>query len=344
MKQRTLGRTGIQASEIGLGTEHLPRDRQVMSEVLSAAVEAGISYMDLLYTDAEYWEAFGDLYRDLGDHLVAAVHWNPTDCHEGAINQRNFDSIQKRLSKERIEVGMITMVDSKRDWEGWAQDAIARLQRYKEQGHIAAIGMSGHLPDVARLAVESGQLDVLMFNLNMLDTGIAKVAGLVQACVDRGVGIVAMKAYHGGMLLNVDGQPTGITPAQCLSYVLSLPVATTVPGPRSLAELRATLHYLEATPEEKAFTAVSENLRQILAGHCVFCFHCHPCPENIEIAWLLLLEGFALDGATDNLRQQYASYKVKASACTECGICLLRCPYSVDILGKLRHAAELFEA
>jgi predicted aldo/keto reductase-like oxidoreductase len=121
--------------------------------------------------------------------------------------------------------------------------------------------------------------------------------------VDHGVGLVAMKPYHGGTLFSVNGRPSGITPAQCLSYVFSrnvlfrglkipdslspsgggLPVATTVPGPKNLAEWQATLHYLEATDAEKDYRPVLGTLHDRLAGQCVYCHHCLPCPENIDI-------------------------------------------------------------
>ena len=39
----------------------------------------------------------------------------------------------------------------------------------------------------------------------------------------------------------------------------------------------------------------------------------------------------------------YAGFPVKASACVECGVCMERCPFDVDIIGKMREAATLFE-
>jgi len=39
----------------------------------------------------------------------------------------------------------------------------------------------------------------------------------------------------------------------------------------------------------------------------------------------------------------YASRPVKASACVECEVCLERCPFDVDIIGKMRRAVEVFE-
>ncbi len=38
-----------------------------------------------------------------------------------------------------------------------------------------------------------------------------------------------------------------------------------------------------------------------------------------------------------------ASLPFKASACTECEVCLERSPFGVDIIGKMRTAAEVFE-
>ena len=34
---------------------------------------------------------------------------------------------------------------------------------------------------------------------------------------------------------------------------------------------------------------------------------------------------------------------VKASACVECGACVARCPFDVDIMAKLEEAVQLFE-
>jgi predicted aldo/keto reductase-like oxidoreductase len=54
-----------------------------------------------------------------------------------------------------------------------------------------------------------------------------------------------------------------------------------------------------------------------------------PCQEGIEIGWVI----WDLD-----------QIPVKASACVECGVCLERCPFDVEIIDKMREAAVLFEA
>jgi hypothetical protein len=39
----------------------------------------------------------------------------------------------------------------------------------------------------------------------------------------------------------------------------------------------------------------------------------------------------------------YGRMKVKASECIECRECMDRCPFEVDIIGKMRRAVEVFE-
>ncbi len=39
----------------------------------------------------------------------------------------------------------------------------------------------------------------------------------------------------------------------------------------------------------------------------------------------------------------YSALSVRASECTECEVCVERCPFEVDIIGKMRWAVEVFE-
>jgi predicted aldo/keto reductase-like oxidoreductase len=153
-----------------------------------------------------------------------------------------------------------------------------------------------------------------------------------------------MKPYHGGTLLSIDGQPTGITPSQCLDYVFSLPVTTAVPGPKNLAEWKATLRYAQASAEEKDYHPALDALYDRLAGHCVYCHHCLPCPEGIEVGWLLWCADMARGAGAAEYQEFYDSYPVKASACVDCGICVERCPFDVDVMARLREAVALFES
>jgi predicted aldo/keto reductase-like oxidoreductase len=69
-----------------------------------------------------------------------------------------------------------------------------------------------------------------------------------------------------------------------------------------------------------------------------------PCPEGIEIGWIIYQLDQVPGSGVEQVREWYAGFPVKASACVECGICVERCPFDVDIIAKMREAAILFEA
>lgn len=344
MEIRKLGKTGLDVGVIGLGTEHLERKPETMDAVLRAAVKAGANYVDLLYVETDYWDTFGPVYRTYRDKLVLAAHWASGPCYDLDFCQSTFDNILSSVGNDRVEVAMMTMIDDgERQGQAWREASLEHLRRYQEQGQVDLIGGSAHDAGIAREAVSSGLLEVLMFPVNMLGHDNEQDRELYQDCVDHGVSLVAMKPYHGGTLLSVSGQPSGITPAQCLHYVFSLPVSTAAPGPKTLEEWQATLRYLEASDQEKDYGSVVDNLHDRLAGQCVYCHHCLPCPEGIEIGWVIWHVDQARGGDLDQLREWYSEFPAKASACVECGDCLERCPFDVDIMAKMQKAVALFE-
>lgn len=342
MEHRKLGKAGLDVGIIGLGTEHLEPGPEVLDRVLGMMTAAGGNYVDLLYIKPDYWETYGAVYRAHRDKLVAAAHWGDGQRYDLDYCQSCFDGMLAGLGNGYAEVAMIAVIDTPEVWNGFVQQSIERLRRYQEQGRVGAIGLSGHDIPVALEAVRSGLIDVLMFPVNIVALGGEKDNALYQACVEHNVGLVAMKAYHGGILFSVDGRPSGITPTHCLSYVFSLPVAAAVPGPKNVDEMQATLHYLEATAEEKDYHAVAVDLPRLLHGKCVYCHHCLPCPVDIPVGWMMWLVDMAARGTVEEARPIYESFHTDVSACVECGECVARCPFGVDIMAGLHKAAAMF--
>ena len=310
MDCRELGKTGIEVGAIGFGTEHLPPDADTIAEIVETAVDGGANFIDVLQIDpagdgAYVWNGLGPMIREHRDTLVLACHWGIGYLYDLDSCKRTFPEALAHVGNGFIDVAMMTMVG--------------------EPGRTGA------------------WLDVLMFAVNMTQQGDERQQSLYQACAEHGVGLIAMKPYSAGLLLRVGGEPTSITPLQCLDYVLRQPVATVVPGVRNADELRAALLYETASAAEKDHTSALEAVHRELAGHCVHCRRCMPCAKGIDITAIVAMVGWARGGVQDGLRGMYANQQVKPSACDGRGVCMASCDFDVDSVGVMRRAVELFE-
>ena len=75
MNCRTLGRTGLQVSEVSLGTEYLigaPHE-QIVS-VVREAIAQGINYFDLFCAEPEFRDAMGEAFAGRRDQVILAAH------------------------------------------------------------------------------------------------------------------------------------------------------------------------------------------------------------------------------------------------------------------------------
>ena len=130
-----------------------------------------------------------------------------------------------------------------------------------------------------------------------------------ETCQRLGVGITVMKAFGGGDLLNAELSPAGraLTVNQCLHYALTRPaVASVLVGAHSVEQLQQCLAYENAGAEEKDYAAALANFPNISwQGHCMYCGHCAPCPQQIDIA--TVTKFYHLAQAQDNICLLYTS-------------------------------------
>ncbi len=381
MKRRALGCTGIQVGEVGIGCEgFLEKSRETVREMLDALLAGGGNCIDLYASNPEMRAAVGEAIRGRREKFVLQGHicsiWDKGQYRRTRQMEEvraGFEEQLRLLDAGYLDVGMIHYVDSLADWEVCRGEVLAYAKELKAAGRIRAIGLSSHNPEAALAAVESGEIDVLMFSVNpCYDLQPAREdleelwapknyekpllnmdplrERLYESCQRLGVGITVMKAFGGGDLLRADLSPAGraLTPLQCLHYALTRPaVACVMCGARSLEELRAAAAYETAPEEERDYAAALAALPRISwQGHCMYCGHCAPCPQGIDVAAVMkfLSLARAQGEVPETVREHYAVLPHKAGECVRCGACESRCPFGVAAVENMGKAAEIFGA
>ena len=379
MLYRELGNTGLKVSEIGLGCEgFLGKDERECDRMFSLAFERGVNCMDLYSPNPELHKAVGRAAAAHGVHLILQAHLCTVWKNGQYMATRNlaevktsFEKMMQNLGTERADIGMIHYVDSEETWNKVISDGILDYaKQLKREGRIGHIGMSSHNPLVALKAVESGEIEVLMFSVNPCydllpgDEDVNKLfeensyskplfnidpvrEKLYETCQRRGVGITVMKVFGGGDLLT-DDSPAGkaLTVPQCIHYALTRPAVSAVfAGAHTEAELAASLRYEEASEEERDYAAVFATFPKISwQGHCMYCGHCAPCPKGIEVASVtkFLNLAKAQKAVPETVREHYNALRAHAGDCIACGACEKRCPFGVRIIENMKAARAVF--
>jgi len=342
--------------------------------VIRAALDGGITYFDLFCAEPDFRDAMGDAFKGHRDGAILAAHLGATVGKDGQYkktrairnSERFFDDFLTRFDTEYADVLVLHNCGSQKDFDTVFRDDgfLGLASRLKEEGTALYLGFSGHTVATALQAVESGLIDVLMFPINLTGHAVAGRAGLLRTCVERGVGVVAMKPYGGGKLLQGPrtvrvghylrgGEPVKlrksdtITPVRCLAYTLAqIGVAAAVPGCDSVGQLEAAMAYEEADADERDFSETLTGFQQFVPGECTYCNHCLPCPSHIDIGQTLRLLNLAQSGFTPALQAAYnataASAADRGALAHECGACESRCPFGVPTVARIAEAAAHF--
>jgi predicted aldo/keto reductase-like oxidoreductase len=164
------------------------------------------------------------------------------------------------------------------------------------------------------------------------------------------VGVIAMKPLAGGALAAPPlelrlGADTPITAEQALKFVLANDsVDVVIPGMMRVREVEENARVGET------FGSMTEDDREKLIkaaeflgkDFCRSCGYCQPCPQDIRIPIILRhLAYYKNYGLRDWAKGRYGMVEVKADSCAECGQCVEKCPYDLDVPEMLKEAQAL---
>lgn len=377
MRYRQLGKTNLTVSEIGLGAEWLERHTgPECRAVIDTCEELGINILDCWMSNPAVRSNIGDAIEGRREKWYIQGHLGSTWQNGQYVRTRDmdkvipaFEDLLTRLKTDYIDLGMIHYVDTVEEWNTIINGPFLKyMLEQKEKGVIRHIGLSTHNPATAKVAAESGLVEMILFSINPAfdlmpasarlndyygeyDAALEGIdparAELYQLCEQKRIGITVMKGFAGGRLFDADRSPFGVTmtPVQCIHYALTRPgVASIMVGCDTPEHVREAVSYETAAEEEKNYAAVLANApRHAFSGQCTYCGHCQPCYQSIDIAMVNKLYDLAVmqPEVPASVRAHYQALEHTAAECIGCAACETRCPFHVPIAARMRQAAEL---
>lgn len=324
MKQITLGRTGITVPQNAFGALPIQRvDLPTAVGLLRRAYEGGMRFFDTAraYSDSE--EKVGAAFAGMREKVYIATK---TQAKNAEDFWKDLHTSLRMLNTDYIDLYQLHCVP-KCFRPGDGSGLYEAMLEAKAQGLIRHIGITAHLIGVAEEIVASGLYETLQFPFSYISS--ERDIALVRACEAAGMGFIAMKGLAGGLLTNADA---------CMAFVSQFE-ALPIWGVQRAEELEQWLSFFEKTPAmTDDLLAVIEADQKALAGNfCRGCGYCAPCTVGIVINQCARMSQMVRRAPSAAwLSPHWQAEMEKIDDCVDCGLCMTRCPYGLEIPTLLR--------
>ena len=157
---------------------------------------------------------------------------------------------------------------------------------------------------------------------------------IVEMARAKNVGFIAMKAMSGGLI--------GSSKA-AYAYINSFDNVVPIWGVQRESELDEFLSYMkeDVKLDDELSEIIRKDREELQGEFCRGCNYCAPCAADIEISQCarmsLWIRRFP---SAPSLTPEKQEMMRKIEDCTECGDCMTRCPYELDIPELLKKNYE----
>ena len=252
---RTLGRTGLKVTMIGLGGYHatLPESEDEATRLIHRALDLGINFFDNAdcYHRGDQRENYAEpLPRSAEDRMGKALEGRRKDIYlMTKVDQR--DAKGSRLTLERslrslrtdyLDLWQFHGVGKRADLEQifGPGGAMETAQKAKQEGKIRFIGVTGHSdPEVHLAFVKRYDFDTIQMPINVVDYHFKSFRKtVVEEAVKRNIGVIAMKTLSFGNIVSMGVAKV----AEALPWSWSQPISVLISGCDTLERLNYNVY------------------------------------------------------------------------------------------------------
>ena len=233
MQRRTLGKTGLEVSILGVGGYHIGKDRDIKlgTTLVRTAIDEGINFLDnaWCYNQGVSETVMGHALRD--GYRERVVLMTKNHGRDIVTFESHLDDSLRRLQTDHIDVLQFHEIISEGDPQKiYESGVLEAAEKARDQGKIRYIGFTGHRwPHLFTQMLEGGfAWDTAQLPANLLDYHYRSFSStVIPRLAERGVGIIGMKSLAG------DGKSmfaAGASASEAMRYSLSLPIHSLISG------------------------------------------------------------------------------------------------------------------
>jgi aryl-alcohol dehydrogenase-like predicted oxidoreductase len=195
LPRRTLGRTGIKLSILGLGGMTLAQETPAEARSLvSEAFDAGVNYFDVAPTYADAEDLLGPALEPYRSRVRLACK---TTKRDKAGARQELETSLRKLRTDHFDLYQFHALTTAAEVEAifGPNGALETFVAAKQEGKVRFIGFSAHSEEAALLALAGFPFDTVLFPINYVCVFQGSFGPrVIQRAQESGAGILAIKA------------------------------------------------------------------------------------------------------------------------------------------------------
>jgi len=364
MQKRHIKKLDMELSQLGFGIMRLPMANGWFTDdaykMIDRAMEVGINYYDTAYryqegqSEAFVYDALVKRYPRESFHIADKLPVWECRCKDDM--GRIFNTQLERLGVEFIDFYLLHALN-KPNWRtAYDQGALDFLEKRKKEGKIRKVGFSLHDNTDALSCIERAfEWDFVQLQINYYDWTVQRVDKSYEYLDIKGIPCFVMEPVGGGRLgklpekaeaLLKTASPGASVSSWAIRFAAALPnVAVTLSGMSTHEQLEDNIAtFSPVVPITQGEQSKLDEVVRIFGSYnaipCTSCQYCvHGCPGEIDIPQIFQRynDSIMFENATSFDIDYFGLIPEgkRGDACTDCGICVKKCPQGIGIPQQL---------
>jgi len=342
-------------------------------DLIRNSIDKGINYMD---TAGVYHFGASEniLDKALKDGYREKIHLVTKSPIFLVRNSEDFDKYSnkqlKKMKTDHFDTYLFHAMNSSALEKLKRFNLLDKMVKARKEGKVQFIGFSFHdtLP-VFKDIVDTFSWDVVQIQYNYVDSVIQATTEGLKYAASKGMAVVIMEPLKGGRLANPPREALDIikktkikrTPVDwALQFLWNLPeVSVVLSGMGNLKMSNENCDSADRSEigslnkkEIEIIKKIANVYRKNPLIPCTSCKYCLPCPSGVNIPLnFAIMNNIFVEKSKLRLWQYNRDYKKMANStskldknksngnailCVNCGICLEKCPQSINIPFELK--------